>query len=170
MLIPSATAAASLEPTAEVTKPPLPVKAALLPPVPSTTVAERPTAKKASPTALAPYLHQNLALLAGRATLVSTRLSRLLRDNGLKAETPKLDAASLGFAKAAQRYFTEGGEEARLGYLAAAEVLFGAEDRLWTALEAKRSQGFTTESGGPLGAEASLGRFMQALSPYFPPE
>ena len=59
---------------------------------------------------------------------------------------------------------------ARLGYLAAAEVLFGAEDRLWTALEAKRSQGFTTESGGPLGAEASLGRFMQALSPYFPPE
>lgn len=170
MLIQPATAAASLEPTPDTTTAPPLVKASLLPPVPGTTAQDRPTSKKAPPTALAPYLHQNLQLLAGRETLVSTRLSRLLRDNGLKAETPKLDTAAIDFARAARRYFTEGSEEARLGYHAAADGLFAAEDRLWTALETKRSQGFTTESGGPLGAEASLGRFMQALSPYFPPE
>lgn len=161
----------SVEAGSELKAPVVPTKQRLtLPPFPSTAAGERPSSKEAPGTALAPYLLQNLQQLAGRTSLVSTRLSRLLRDNGLKTETPQLDAAAVGFAQAARRYYTEQSEEARGAYHSAADGLFAAEDRLWAALETKRAQGFTTESGGPLGAEASLGRFMQALSPYFPPE
>lgn len=171
ILPPTATAIGSVEPGSELKATVLPAKQSLtLPPIPSTAAGERPSSKEAPPTALAPYLLQNLQVLSGRTSLVSTRLGRLLRDNGLQSETPKLDAAAVGFARAAQRYYTEQSEEARVAYHSAAGGLFAAEDRLWTALETKRSQAFTTESGGPLGAEASLGRFMQALSPYFPPQ
>jgi hypothetical protein len=171
ILPPTATAIGSIEPGSELKATVLPAKQTLTrPPIPSTAAGERPSSKEAPATALAPYLLQNLQQLAGRTSLVSTRLSRLLRDNGLKSETPKLDAAAVGFAQAARRYYTEQSEEARAAYHSAADGLFAAEDGLWAALETKRSHGSTTESGGPLGTEASLGRFMQALSPYFPPE
>lgn len=163
-------AKSSIQPTPEIQVKPPTTQAFEAPPFPNTTADGRPPSTKPPATSLPTYQLQNLEQIAGRTTLVSTRLSRLLRDNGLSTETPKLDSAAVDFAKAARRHYFEPSDDARLVYHSAADALFAVEDRLWTALETKRSHGFTSESGGPVGAEALLSRFMRSLSAYFPPE